>query len=61
MTQTAMRKVLTLLVSVVALSGIASAQPLSRADAVAQALDANPEVKLSLEQVLLPRGTHHRG
>ena len=56
MTQTAMRTVLTLLVSVVAFSGIASAQPLSRADAVAQALDANPTVKLSLEQVLRLEG-----
>ena len=34
----------------------ASAQPLSRADAVAQALAANPQVKLSLEQVALLEG-----
>ncbi len=38
------------------LSGIASAQPLSRADAVAQALASNPTVKLSLEQVALLEG-----
>ena len=34
----------------------ASAQPLSRADAVAQALASNPTVKLSLEQVALLEG-----
>jgi HAE1 family hydrophobic/amphiphilic exporter-1 len=51
-----MRTVLTLLVSAIAFSGVASAQPLSRADAVAQALDANPTVKLSLEQVLRLEG-----
>jgi HAE1 family hydrophobic/amphiphilic exporter-1 len=36
--------------------GVASAQSLSRADAVAQALAANPTVKISLEQVALLEG-----
>jgi HAE1 family hydrophobic/amphiphilic exporter-1 len=38
------------------LAGSAAAQPLSRADAVAQALAANPQVKLGLEQVALLEG-----
>ena len=38
------------------LQGVASAQQLSRADAVAQALAANPQVKLGLEQVALLEG-----
>jgi HAE1 family hydrophobic/amphiphilic exporter-1 len=37
-------------------AGTAFAQPLSRADAVTQALAANPTVKLSLEQVALLEG-----
>ena len=41
---------------VVLFTGVASAQPLSRADAVAQALASNPTVKLSLEQVALLEG-----
>jgi outer membrane protein TolC len=38
------------------IAGIASAQQLSRAEAVAQALAANPQVKQSLEQVALLEG-----
>jgi outer membrane protein TolC len=37
-------------------AGTASAQSLSRADAVAQALAANPTMKLSFEQVALLEG-----
>jgi HAE1 family hydrophobic/amphiphilic exporter-1 len=51
-----MRTVLSLLASIFLYTGVASAQPLSRADAVAQALAANPTVKLSLEQVALLEG-----
>ena len=51
-----MRTVSLLLIGVFSLAGIASAQSLSRADAVAQALAANPTVKLSLEQVALLEG-----
>jgi outer membrane protein TolC len=36
---------------ILSIAGTASAQQLSRAEAVAQALSANPQVKLSLEQV----------
>ena len=56
MTRSAMRTALILVASVLFLTGIASAQPLSRADAVAQALASNPTVKLSLEQVALLEG-----
>lgn len=42
--------------AVVFLGGTASAQSLSRADAVAQALAANPTMKLSFEQVALLEG-----
>ena len=51
-----MRTALILLASILTFTGIASAQQLSRADAVAQALAANPTVKLSLEQVALLEG-----
>ena len=51
-----MKTALFLLAGIFSVSGIASAQPLSRADAVAQALAANPSVKLSLEQVALLEG-----
>jgi outer membrane protein TolC len=44
------------LISIVSLASAASAQELSRADAVAQALATNPQVKLSLEQVALLEG-----
>jgi outer membrane protein TolC len=52
----AMKTALFLLAGFFSVSGIASAQPLSRADAVAQALAANPNVKLSLEQIALLEG-----
>ncbi len=51
-----MRTALILLASILTFTGIASAQQLSRADAVAQALASNPTVKLSLEQVALLEG-----
>ena len=51
-----MRTALILLASIITFTGIASAQQLSRADAVAQALASNPTVKLSLEQVALLEG-----
>jgi HAE1 family hydrophobic/amphiphilic exporter-1 len=50
------RAVLILLAGIFSFTGVASAQPLSRADAVAQALAANPTVKLSLEQVAILEG-----
>ena len=56
MTGSAMKTALTLLSGIFAFTGIASAQPLSRADAVAQALAANPAVKLSFEQVAYLEG-----
>ena len=56
MTHTAMRTALTFIATILAFTGIASAQPLSRADAVAQALAANPTVKLSFEQVAYLEG-----
>ena len=56
MTHTAMRTALTFVAIILAFTGIASAQPLSRADAVAQALAANPTVKLSFEQVAYLEG-----
>lgn len=56
MTDSAMRTALTLLAGMLSLTGIASAQPLSRAEAVAQALASNPAVKLSLEQTALLEG-----
>lgn len=46
----------TALVSLAAAPAAASAQQLSRAQAVAQAVGANPEVKQSLEQVALLEG-----
>ena len=51
-----MKNTLFVLIVVLFSGRMASAQPLSRADAVAQALAANPQVKLSLEQVLLLEG-----
>ena len=56
MTHTAMRTALTFVATILVFAGIASAQPLSRADAVAQALAANPTVKLSFEQVAYLEG-----
>ena len=52
------RVIVLLLVTLTSLAraSVASAQQLSRAQAVAQALAANPEVKLSLEQVALLEG-----
>ena len=51
-----MRTVLFALVFVVSVAAGASAQALSRAEAVSQALGANPQVKLGLEQVALLEG-----
>ena len=51
-----MKTVLILLLAILSIAGNVRAQPLSRADAVAQALAANPTVKLSLEQVALLEG-----
>ena len=51
-----MKNFLFVVVLVVSCGRMASGQALSRADAVAQALAANPQVKLSLEQVLLLEG-----
>ncbi len=51
-----MRTALILLLTTLSFAGMASAQPLSRADAVAQALQSNPTVKLSLEQVAILEG-----
>jgi outer membrane protein len=56
MTGSAMRTALILFVNIVCVTSVASAQQLSRADAVAQALASNPTVKLSLEQVALLEG-----
>jgi len=56
MTDSAMKAVLIFLFGFFAFTGVASAQPLSRADAVAQALASNPTVKLSLEQVAILEG-----
>jgi outer membrane protein TolC len=51
-----MKTAFVLLAIVCSISDAAFAQSLSRRDAVAQALDANPTVKLSLEQVALLEG-----
>ena len=51
-----MRTLLILLAGTFCFSGLASAQTLSRADAVAQALASNPTVKLSVERVALLEG-----
>jgi HAE1 family hydrophobic/amphiphilic exporter-1 len=51
-----MRTAFLLIVSIVLLHGIASAQQLSRAEAVAEALAANPQIKQSFEQVALLEG-----
>ena len=51
-----MRTAFILFTTIIAFTGVASAQSLSRADAVAQALAANPTVKLSAEQVALLEG-----
>ena len=55
MTGSVMRTALIFLASIL-FAVTASAQSLSRADAVAQALAANPTIKLSLEQVALLEG-----
>lgn len=55
MTRSAMRTAFILLASILS-AGVASAQSLSRADAVARALAANPTMKLSFEQVALLEG-----
>jgi HAE1 family hydrophobic/amphiphilic exporter-1 len=51
-----MRIVVLVLLGVLSLGGSAAAQPLSRAEAVSQALASNPQVKLGLEQVALLEG-----
>jgi HAE1 family hydrophobic/amphiphilic exporter-1 len=51
-----MRKLTIIFVNILAISAVASAQQLSRAEAVALALAANPQVKQSLEQVALLEG-----
>jgi outer membrane protein TolC len=51
-----MRIVFLLLVTLLSIAAPLPAQTLSRADAVAQALGANPQVQLSLEQVALLEG-----
>ena len=51
-----MRILLFVFMSMLSLAGRVSAQPLTRAEAVAQALAANPQVKLSFEQVALLEG-----
>ena len=51
-----MRTAIILLTGVFLFAGDASAQSLSRADAVAQALAANPTIKLSFQQVALLEG-----
>src|SRR3712207_3355465 len=56
MTYRFLRTPLILLATTFSLTGIAGAQPLSRADAVARALAANPTVRLSLEQVAILEG-----
>jgi outer membrane protein TolC len=56
MTNRPMRTLLILLAGTFCFSGLASAQTLSRADAVAQALASNPTVKLSVERVALLEG-----
>jgi outer membrane protein len=44
------------LATILSITSLASAQPLARAEAVAQAISANPEVRLSLEQLALLEG-----
>jgi outer membrane protein len=56
MSGSVMRTALILVASILSFTGIASAQPLSRADAVALALASNPTVKLSQEQIALLEG-----
>jgi outer membrane protein TolC len=56
MTGGVMRTALILFASIVLFTGTATAQALSRAEAVAQALALNPTVKLSLEQVAILEG-----
>ena len=51
-----MRIAFILFISILSITSGAFAQPLTRAEAVAQALAANPQVKLSLEQVALLEG-----
>jgi HAE1 family hydrophobic/amphiphilic exporter-1 len=51
-----MRTPLIFLLTSLGVAGIAAAQPLSRADAVQQALAANPTVRLSVEQITFLEG-----
>ena len=51
-----MRTPLIFLFTILGIAGLATAQPLSRADAVAQALTANPTVRLSAEQITILEG-----
>lgn len=51
-----LRSIVIVAIGLVLVGDAASGQTLSRADAVAQALAANPQVKLSLEQVALLEG-----
>jgi HAE1 family hydrophobic/amphiphilic exporter-1 len=51
-----MKTAFIVLLGILSLTGTASAQTLSRAEAVAQALALNPTIKLSLEQVALLEG-----
>jgi outer membrane protein TolC len=51
-----MRTALICLASILTVTGTASAQALSRAEAVARALSANPAIKISLEQVAILEG-----
>jgi outer membrane protein TolC len=50
------KRIASIFLSVFSIAGVASAQQLSRAEAVAQALAANPQVKASLEQAALLEG-----
>ena len=56
MTGGVMRTALLFFAIIFSIADLASAQALSRADAVAQALAANPTVKLSLEQIAILEG-----
>src|SRR5687768_7531937 len=56
MTDSFMRTSLILLLTILGGTDIAAAQMLSRADAVAQALTANPTVRLSVEQITFLEG-----
>ena len=56
MNHSLMRTPLIFLLTSLGVAGIAAAQPLSRADAVQQALAANPTVRLSVEQITFLEG-----